>query len=193
MEQWINWSIGLLCIMQLLQRSWSTNYELIVDEKTMDIHCDAEEDQGNTPISQILDISNITFKVADDLETLFFSGDIKVLIKVPSGPIAMQVDMFRWKRSQWLPTPLSLKRDSLCRALSNPTEIWYPVYRKVPKDQMICPPKKGHIYTLNNVSNHAFVNNMPRLDIAGDLKAVFQLSSGNLKTCAAVFFKVYAK
>ncbi|KAI8034475.1 hypothetical protein M5D96_012749 [Drosophila gunungcola] len=131
--------------------------------------------------------------VADDLETLFFSGDIKVLIKVPSGPIAMQVDMFRWKRSQWLPTPLSLKRDSLCRALSNPTEIWYPVYRKVPKDQMICPPKKGHIYTLNNVSNHAFVNNMPRLDIAGDLKAVFQLSSGNLKTCAAVFFKVYAK
>ncbi|KAH8366487.1 hypothetical protein KR084_011105, partial [Drosophila pseudotakahashii] len=193
MELWFGGIIGLLCIMQLLQGSRSTNYEVIGDEKTMDIVCDAQEDKGNVPLRQILDISGLTFEVADDLETLYYNGDIKVLMDVPSGPIGMQVDVFRWERNEWMPTPLCLKRDSLCKSLTNPRELWYPIFRKIPKNEMICPPKKGHIYTLNNVSNHEFVRNMPRMDIAGDLKAVVHLSSGDLKTCAVFFFKVYVK
>ncbi|XP_016984379.1 LOW QUALITY PROTEIN: uncharacterized protein LOC108048331 [Drosophila rhopaloa] len=193
MEQWIGWSIGLLCILQLLQGIRSTNYEVIGDEKTLNVQCDAQDAQGDTSIRDILDISGLTFDVADDLETLHFNGDIKVLVAVPSGPIAMQVDVFRWQRSQWLPTPLSLKRDSLCKSLRNPVEIWFPIFRQVPRAELICPPKKGHIYTLRNVTNHAFVNNMPHVDIAGDLKAVVRWSAGDLKTCAVFFFKVYAK
>ncbi|XP_016962520.3 uncharacterized protein LOC108032960 [Drosophila biarmipes] len=191
MEHWIGGIIGMLCILQLLQGSRSTTYEVIGDEKTMDIICDAEEDKGNIPIRQVLDVSGLTFEVADDLETLYYNGDIKVLMDVPSGSIGMEVDVFRWERSQWLPTPLALKRDSLCNTLTNPRELWYPLFKNIPKEELICPPGKGHVYTLSNVSNHEFVRNMPLADIAGDLKAVVHLSSGDLKTCVVFFFKVY--
>jgi len=109
----------------------------------MDIVCEASEDKGNTPIREILDIGGLSFEVADDLETLFYRGDIKMLMDLPSGPIGMQVDVFRWERSQWLPTPLSLKRESLCKALINPWELWYPIFKNIPEIEMICPPGKG--------------------------------------------------
>nr|XP_016924127.1 uncharacterized protein LOC108005378 isoform X1 [Drosophila suzukii] len=193
MEHWIGGIVGLLCILQFIQgsRVKSTTYEVIGDEKTMDIVCEASEDKGNTPIREILDIGGLSFEVADDLETLFYRGDIKMLMDLPSGPIGMQVDVFRWERSQWLPTPLSLKRESLCKALINPWELWYPIFKNIPEIEMICPPGKGHIYTLNNVSNHEFIKNMPHVDIAGDLKAVVHLSAGDLKTCVVLFFKVF--
>lgn len=173
--------------------------------------------------------------MAADLETLYFNGDIKVLIDVPNNPMAMEVDVFRWERSEWIPTTLAMKRDSFCMSLSNPMELWYPIFLKVPKEEMICPPKKGvssewmdfrrrklrfgktlrhtncilylvtnyleelhllsifqHVYRLANVSNHVFVRNMPYANIAGDAKAVVHLTSGDIKTCAVIFFKIYA-
>ncbi|KAH8256707.1 hypothetical protein KR038_004686, partial [Drosophila bunnanda] len=170
----------------------ATNFEIIGDEKTMDIFCNGEEDLGDISIREFVDVSGLTFDVADDLETLFYNGDIKILMDVPQGPITMEIDVFRWERSQWLPTPLSIKRNNFCQALLNPYELWHPVVRKIRKDQLTCPPKKGHIYTLTNVSNHLFVKNMPHVDITGDLKAVVHLSVGGHKTCGVVFFKVYA-
>ncbi|KAH8391575.1 hypothetical protein KR200_005646, partial [Drosophila serrata] len=169
-----------------------TNFEVIGDEKTMDIYCSAEEDQGDISFREYVDVSGLTFDVADDLETLFYNGDIKMLLDVPQGPITMQVDVFRWERSQWLPTPLSLKRDDFCQSLLSPYELWHPIVRNIPKEKLKCPPTKGHIYTLTNVSNHLFVKNMPNMDIAGDLKAVVHLSAGGHKTCAVVFVKIYA-
>lgn len=49
-----------------------------------------------------------------------------------------------------------------------------------------------HVYRLANVSNHVFVRNMPYANIAGDAKAVVHLTSGDIKTCAVIFFKIYA-
>ncbi|XP_017064487.1 uncharacterized protein LOC108103490 [Drosophila eugracilis] len=191
MKQWIGWIVGLLCILLVLKGSWSTTYEVIGDEKTLDIVCTAAEDKGNIPISKILDITNLTFDMAADMETLYFNGNIKVLMDVPSGPIAMEVDIFRWERNSWTPTQLALKRNDLCQSLTSPRELWYPIFRNIPKEELICPPNKGHIYTLKNVSNHEFVRNVPSADIAGDLKALVHLTTGNIKTCAVLFFKVY--
>ncbi|EDV46439.1 uncharacterized protein LOC6550046 [Drosophila erecta] len=194
MEQLHYWSciIGLLCILQTLRGTQGTTYEILGDDTTLNIVCSAAEDRGNTPIRQILDISSVSFDMAADLETLYFNGDIKVLKDVPNIPIGMQVDIFRRERSEWIPTPLAMKRDNLCQSLSNPMELWYPIFMKVPKEEFICPPTKGHVYSLANVSNHVFVRNMPRMDIAGDVKAVVHLTSGDMKTCAVLFFKIYA-
>nr|XP_017024990.1 uncharacterized protein LOC108076586 [Drosophila kikkawai] len=181
-----------LCILALLAVSQSTNFEIFCDEKTMDIFCNAEEDQGDISFREFVDVSGLTFDVADDLETLFYNGNIKMLMDVPQGAITMEIDVFRWERSQWLPTPLSMKRDNFCQALVNPHELWHPIVKSIPKKQLKCPPTKGHIYTLTNVSNHLFVKNMPYVDITGDLKAVVHLGVGGHKTCAVVFFKVYA-
>ncbi|EDW46204.1 uncharacterized protein LOC6618010 [Drosophila sechellia] len=192
MEQCIAWIFALLCILHSLRGTSSTTYEVLGDDKTLDIVCDASEDRGNTPIRQILDISGLTVDMAADLETLYFNGDIKVLIDVPNNPMEMEVDVFRWERSEWIPTTLAMKRNNFCKSLSNPMELWYPIFMKVPKEEMICPPKKGHVYRLANVSNHVFVRNMPRANIAGDAKAVVHLTSGDMKTCAVIFFKIYA-
>ncbi|XP_017055899.1 uncharacterized protein LOC108097874 [Drosophila ficusphila] len=191
MEKWVSWRFGLLCGLQLLQGIRSLNYEIIVDEKTLKVQCDPQDDKGNIPFNQIFDVSNLTFDMADDLETLYFNGDVRVLIDLPKGPITMQADLFRWERGQWLQTPLAQKRNDLCKALNNPLEVWRPFVIKVPKSQRKCPPNKGHIYTLSNTTNHGFVPHMPRVDIAGDLKAVIHLSTGNIKTCTTVYLTVY--
>ncbi|XP_043660242.1 uncharacterized protein LOC122624648 [Drosophila teissieri] len=191
MVQCIGWIIGLLCILQSLQGTQSTDYEILGDDSTLHIECSAAEDRGNIQIRQILDISTLTFNVAQDLQTLYFNGDVKVLMDLPKSPIGLQVDLFRWERSEWIPTPLALKRHNLCQALSNPLEVWYPIFMKIPKKEKVCPPIKGHVYSLVNVSNHGIVRNMPRMDVAGDVKALVHLTSGKLKTCAALFFKIY--
>ncbi|KAH8280759.1 hypothetical protein KR054_010251 [Drosophila jambulina] len=169
-----------------------TNFEIIGDEKTMDVYCNAEDDHGDVSFREYVDVSGLTFTVADDLETLLYNGDVKILKDLPPGPITMEIDVFRWQRSQWLPTLISLKRDNFCKALMNPRELWHSVVKTIPKEQLKCPPNKGHIYTVTNVSNHLFVKNMPFVDVVGDLKAVAHLGVGEHKTCAVVFFKVYA-
>ncbi|XP_020802165.1 uncharacterized protein LOC110179115 isoform X2 [Drosophila serrata] len=83
--------VGLgLWILALMAVSQGTNFEVIGDEKTMDIYCSAEEDQGDISFREFVDVSGLTFDVADDLETLFYNGDIKMLMDVPQGPITMQ-------------------------------------------------------------------------------------------------------
>ncbi|KAH8373245.1 hypothetical protein KR009_008459, partial [Drosophila setifemur] len=170
-----------------------TNYEVIGDERTMNLVCDDHDNQGNLPLRQMLDISDLHFDIAEDMETLYYSGNIKVLTDVPRGPITMDLDLFRWERSQWLPLSVSMKRNNFCLALKDPREIWFPIVNNIPKNQRQCPPKKGHIFTLTNFTNHIFVNNMPNVDIVGDLKAVVHIGAGGQKTCAVVYFKVYAK
>ncbi|EDX02546.1 uncharacterized protein LOC6525603 [Drosophila yakuba] len=192
MEQCIGWIIGLLCILQSLQGTQGMNYEVLGDDTTLNIKCNAAEDRGNTPMQQIIDISNLTFNMAKDLETLYFNGDIRVLMDLPNRPIVLQVDVFRWERSEWIPTPLALKRNNLCHALFDPLELWHLVFMKVPKKEKVCPPTKGHVYSLVNVSNHVFLRNLPRMDVAGDVKALVHLTSGDIKTCAALYFKIYA-
>ncbi|XP_017137185.2 uncharacterized protein LOC108152395 [Drosophila miranda] len=187
----VKWYISLLVILRIAI-CISVNYEIIGDEKTMAIECNGMENEGNIQVRQILDISDVHFVIADDLETLYYSGDIKVLMDIPHTPITLQLDVFRWVRSEWLPIPLSIKRDDFCQALLDPWELWHPVVREIPKSQLKCPPNKSHVYSLRNISNHLFVNNMQSVDIVGDLKAVVHLSTDQYKTCMVVFVKVYA-
>ncbi|KAH8283281.1 hypothetical protein KR018_004215, partial [Drosophila ironensis] len=169
-----------------------SNYEIIVDERTLSLTCSDQDNRGNIPLSDLLDISGLHYEVTDDLETLLFSGDLKVMMDIPPrSPITMQMDVYRWQRSQWLPTGMSLKRENLCQALNDPREFWHSVIQSIPRSQRQCPPKKEHIYTLTNVSNHQFVSNMPSADIAGDLKAVVHFAAGSRMACASVFVKVY--
>lgn len=109
----------------------------------MNLVCEDQDNRGNVPLRQIFDISGLHFDVADDLETLYYNGDIKMMGSLVQGPITMEADVYRWERSQWLPTGLSMKRDNLCEALKNPIEIWYPVLKKIGMNINACPPKKG--------------------------------------------------
>ncbi|XP_022233517.2 uncharacterized protein LOC111081689 [Drosophila obscura] len=186
------WCSILLVLILRIGGCTPVNYEIIGDEKTMAIECDGMDNEGDIQVRQILDMSDVRFVIADDLETLYYSGDIKVLMDIPQSPITLQMDVFRWVRSEWLPTPFSIKRDDFCKALLDPWEFWHPVVRELPKSQLNCPPNKSHVYSLRNISNHLFVNNMPSVDIAGDLKAVVHLSTDQHKTCMVVFVKVYA-
>ncbi|KAH8344880.1 hypothetical protein KR067_009780, partial [Drosophila pandora] len=170
----------------------SASYEIIADERTLNLVCDDQDNHGNTPLRQIIDISGLHFDVAEDMETIYYNGDIKMMGSLVRGaPITMEADVYRWERSQWLPTGLSIKRDNLCEAIKNPMEIWHPILMKIGINLNNCPPKKGSVFTFRNVSNHAFVRNMPFADIAGDLKAVVHLGNGGKNTCVVVYLKVY--
>ncbi|KAH8336184.1 hypothetical protein KR074_009932, partial [Drosophila pseudoananassae] len=169
----------------------STSYEIIGDERTMNFICDDQDNHGNVPLGKILDPSGVHFEVADDMETLYYTGDVKMLDNLVRGPITMEADLYRWERSQWLPTGVSLRRDNFCEALKNPRELWFPLLKKMGINVNFCPPKKGTSYTLTNVSNHVFVQNMPFADVAGDLKAVVHFGNGGRKTCLVIYLKVY--
>ncbi|XP_023178690.2 uncharacterized protein LOC111604746 [Drosophila hydei] len=47
-----------------------------------------------------------------------------------------------------------------------------------------------HVYTFQNISNRMQLENMPRWNIVGDIKAVLHFSVGNLTTCVALYCTV---
>ncbi|XP_068141472.1 uncharacterized protein [Drosophila tropicalis] len=168
-----------------------TKYEIIGDEKSLLATCDPSEDMGNLAMKDIVDLSDLSFTLAEDMETVYVSGDIKVLLHIPNAPIKMEVDVFRLERGRWMPTIISIKRDSLCESLRDPREFWHFYLMQISKGHLKCPPDQGDIYTLNNLTNHIVVKNLPRWDIEGDLKALVHFSIDQHKTCVAVYSKVY--
>ncbi|KAH8276735.1 hypothetical protein KR044_002705, partial [Drosophila immigrans] len=182
------WLLTNICLFPLQ----STNYDIVLDDKSLVMPCSKEDDRGsNMAISDILDVSNLKLILDEDIETLYMSADIAMKVQLPKAPIKLEVDVFRWQRSQWVPTIIALKRDDFCKTLADPFEIWHIyVVTQIPKDQRVCPPKQGHVYHMRNITNRMVVKNLPRFDIEGDLKSVLHFSVGHMKICALAFVQI---
>ncbi|EDW86511.2 uncharacterized protein Dwil_GK14631 [Drosophila willistoni] len=171
-----------------------TVYEIIGDEKSLLATCDPSEDMGNLAMNDIVDLSDLSFTLDEDMETVYVSGDVKVLLDIPhNAPIKMEVEVFRLERGTWMPTIITIKRNNLCESLKDPREFWHVYLMQISKGQIKCPPDQGDIYTLNNLTNHLIIKNLPRWDIEGDLKAIVHFSIDKHKSCTAVYSKVYVK
>ncbi|XP_034482959.1 uncharacterized protein LOC117788326 [Drosophila innubila] len=178
-------------LLSLLLPVESTDYDVVVNEKTWSSSCDSEEDEGNTPLSELVNISDLTFVLDKDFETLYISGDITVKLQIPKTPIEMEVNVKHWERSHWEPTIISLKRDDFCKSMEDPFEVWHTyVVTQIPKDQRTCPPELEHVYSLRNFTNRVRLEKMPHWDVEGDLKAVVHFTVGKLKTCIPVYFTI---
>lgn len=54
-----------------------------------------------------------------------------------------KVEFLKRERGVWQKTIYSVQRDDLCTSFFNPSELWYSVLKDVPKEQRVCPYKKG--------------------------------------------------
>ncbi|KAM8720597.1 hypothetical protein ACLKA7_006609 [Drosophila subpalustris] len=178
-------------LLSLLLLAESTDYDIVVDEKMWMSACNSEDDEGNTPISDVMDVSDLSFVLDDDYETLYISGDITVKLERPVTPIKIEVNVKHWERSQWVPTIISIKRDDFCKSLEDPFEFWYTfIATQIPKEERPCPPDLGQVYSMRNVTNRMRAEKMPNWDVEGELKAVMHFTIGKLKTCVLVYFTI---
>lgn len=86
---------------------------------------------------RVVDTSNYELIAVNDLE-VYINGSIKILKDVV-GPTPFHIFAERFERGQWVVMYYDTKRADFCRAMKNPTEIWY---EKL-KDLQGCPLKPG--------------------------------------------------
>ncbi|ALC48272.1 CG13002 [Drosophila busckii] len=184
----------LLAAVLLLQRVQSANFDIILDERGLLSDCSPEDDAGNLRMHEFLDISRLSTEFDEDLETMYFNGDVIVRrdLAALQEPVKLQLAVYRRQRSAWQPTLVSIKRDDFCKSMHNPFEFWY-IYiaTRLTAAERECPPKLGHVYQLRNISNRMYIGNIPDFDIDGDLKCVVHFTQGPYKTCMSIYLTVY--
>ncbi|XP_064555980.1 uncharacterized protein LOC135440631 [Drosophila montana] len=174
----------------LLHGAETADYNVFLDEQLIQESCGSTEGKGNMALSELVE-TRLTTVLDSDYETLYISGDIIVKQALPHVPIKFEVDVSRWERGQWVPTFVTLKRDDFCKSLKDPFELWHLYYiTQIPRQQRTCPPHQGQVYSFTNVSNRMLVENMPRWDIVGNLRAVVHFSAGDMKTCLLIYCTV---
>uniref|UniRef100_A0A1I8Q860 MD-2-related lipid-recognition domain-containing protein n=1 Tax=Stomoxys calcitrans TaxID=35570 RepID=A0A1I8Q860_STOCA len=106
--------------------------------------------------------------------------------------LQFKAEIYKWQRGSWVNTIFSLYRPDLCASLFKPTEIWYSFIVQLPKEDRKCPPEKGHVYYLKNLSNRMEVYNLRIAgDYSGKYKSIMHYTFDNTTLCVSFEFNAW--
>ncbi|XP_065365265.1 uncharacterized protein LOC135958293 [Calliphora vicina] len=166
------------------------NFILVADENSFFQPCSSADNGGNMNMSDLLEL-NLKHEYAEDMETLITNGNITFNAGLPEDAlIKFDVEIFEWKRGRWEKTLYSIRRNDICRAAFDPTEIWYPMTKQLAPEDRVCPPKKGTVYHLVDVKNVVEIN-VFGIDLEGQYKIVAHYVAEEFSTCITAVISVW--
>ncbi|XP_037816275.1 uncharacterized protein LOC119606765 [Lucilia sericata] len=163
-------------------------YELVVQDEELIMSCN----NNNTKFPDIyFDSSNLKFEILED-GYINFVGTLEITNAFPKNTILkINLDFYKKDRGSWVNSIYNFKRPDLCKAMFDPTELWYKFTSSVPIVQRKCPLYSGQQFTFNTTADMIFIFPSPRM--AGEYKGHFILSAQNTNTiiCADIFLNIY--
>ncbi|XP_046807060.1 uncharacterized protein LOC124419948 [Lucilia cuprina] len=163
-------------------------YEIVVQDEELVKPCSNE----NTTFPGIyFDTSKLKFEILED-GLLSFLGTLEITNGFPENTILeVSLDFYKKHRGLWDYSIYNFQRPDLCKAMFDPTELWYKYTSSIPIEQRKCPLYNGQKFTFNATSDTIF--NFPSPRMAGEYMGHVIGSAQNINTtfCLDFFIDIY--